>query len=87
MPSPGDPPDRGIEPVSPALQVDSLLLSLQKLLREGINQETRTDTYTLLYIQHITKKDLLCSPGNSTHRSVKTYMGNESKEEWLYEHV
>ena len=27
FPSPGDLPDRGIEPTSPALQVDSLLLS------------------------------------------------------------
>ena len=30
FPSPGDLPDPGIEPVSPALQVDSLLLSHQE---------------------------------------------------------
>ena len=51
LPSPGDLPDLGIEPVSPALQVNSLLLSFQKLLREGINQEIGTDTYTLVYIK------------------------------------
>ena len=51
LPSPGDFPDLGIEPVSPALQVNSLLLSHQKLLREVINQEIGTDTYTLVYIK------------------------------------
>ena len=50
----------------------------------GINWEVGTDIYTLLYIKWITNKDLLYSTGNSTQYSVMTYMGKESKKEWMY---
>ena len=41
----------------------------------GMNRETGTDIYTLLYIKLITNKDLLCSTGNSAQYTVMTYMG------------
>ena len=50
----------------------------------GINWEIGIDVYTLLYIKYITNKDLLCSTGNSTQYSVMTYMGKESKKEWIH---
>ena len=42
------------------------------------------DIYTLLYIKC---KDLLYSTGNSTQYSVMSYMGKESKTEWIYVYV
>ena len=39
--------------------------------------------YTLLYIKQITNNDLLSSTGNTTQYSVMTYMGIESKKEWM----
>ena len=53
----------------------------------GINWETGIDIYTLLYIKQITNKDLLQSTGNSTQYSVMTYMGKESKKEWVHVYV
>ena len=53
----------------------------------GINWEIGIDIYTLLYIKQITNKDLLYSTGNSTKYSVMTYMGKESKREWIYVYV
>ena len=53
----------------------------------GINWEIGIDIYTLLYINYITNKDLLYSTGNSTQCSVMTYMGKESKKEWIYVYV
>ena len=53
----------------------------------GINWEIVIDIYTLLYIKQITNKDLLYSTGNSTQYSVMTYMGKESKKEWIYVYV
>ena len=50
----------------------------------GINWETGIDIYTLLYIKQIINKDLLNSTGNSTQYSIMTYMGKESKKEWIY---
>ena len=50
--------------------------------REGINWEI--DIYTLLYIKQITNKNLLYSTGNSIQDSVMTYMGKESKKQWIY---
>ena len=52
--------------------------------KRGINWEIGIDIYTLLYIKQITNKDLLYSTGNSTQYSVMTYMGKESKKEWIY---
>ena len=53
----------------------------------GINWKSTTDTYTLLYIKQITNNNLLYSTGNSTQCSVMTYMGIESKKEWIYIYV
>ena len=52
-----------------------------------MNGETGADIYPLLYIKQITNKDLLYSTRNSTQYSVTTYMGKESKEEWIYVYV
>ena len=53
----------------------------------GINWETGIDIYTVLYRKYITNKDLLYSTGNSTQYCVMTYMGKESKKEWIYVYV
>ena len=55
--------------------------------KEGINWVTGIDIYTRLYIKSITNRNLLYSTGNSTQYSVMTYMGIESKKEWLYVYV
>ena len=47
----------------------------------GINWEIAIDIDTLLHIKQKTNKGLLYSTGNSTHYSVMTYMGKESKKE------
>ena len=52
-----------------------------------INWEIGIDIYIVLYIKQITKRNLLYSTGNSTQYSVITYMGKESKEEWIYVYV
>ena len=49
--------------------------------------EIGIDIYTLLYIKLITNKNLLYSTRNSTQYSVMTYMGIESKKEWIYVYV
>ena len=49
-----------------------------------INWETGIEIYTILYIKQIANKDLLYSTGNSTQYSVMTYMGKESKKDWIY---
>ena len=53
----------------------------------GINWEIGIDVYTLLYIKQLTNKDLPYSTGNSTQYSIMTYMGKESKKEWVYVYV
>ena len=53
----------------------------------GINWKTGTDMYTQLYLTQITNKDLLYSTGNSIQYSVMSYMGTESKKEWMYLYV
>ena len=58
----------------------------QKIMR-GINWETGIDIYTPPYIKQITNKDLLYSTGNSAQYSVMTYMGKESKNEWIFVYV
>ena len=40
--------------------------------KEGINWESGTDLYTLLYLKQITSKDLLYSTGNTAQYSVIT---------------
>ena len=49
----------------------------------GINWETGTDIYMLLYVKQITYKDLLYGTENSTQYSPMTYMGMKSKKEWI----
>ena len=49
--------------------------------------ETGTDIHTLLYIKQKTNKDLLYSTGNSGQCSLMTYMGKESKKEWIWVYV
>ena len=44
----------------------------------GINWETGIDIYTLLYINRVTNRGLLCGTGNSTPRSVTADVGGES---------
>ena len=53
----------------------------------GINWEIGIDIHIILYIKYITNKDLLYSTGNSTRYSVMTYMGKDSKKEWIYVYV
>ena len=53
----------------------------------GIVREFGIDMYTLLYLKWITNKDLLYSTGDSAQYSVMTYMGIESKKEWIYVYV
>ena len=40
--------------------------------------------HALLYIELIPNKNLLYSTGNSIQYSVMTYVGNESKKQWIY---
>ena len=66
------------------LQAQEINLWLSGCKGNGvINQKIGIDTYTLLYINQITNKDLLQSTGNSTQYSVMTYMGKASKKEWI----
>ena len=46
----------------------------------GINWEMGIDIYTLLYMKQVANK-------NSTQCSVMTYMGTESKKEWVCVYV
>ena len=50
---------------------------------EGIVRESGVDMDTLLYLTWRTNKHLLDSSGNSAQYSVMTYMGRESKKEWI----
>ena len=49
--------------------------------RRVINLETEIDTYPLLYIKD--NKNLQYSTGNSVQDSAVTYMGLESRREWI----
>ena len=50
---------------------------------ERINWEIGIDIHTLLYIKSITNKYFLHCTENSPQYSEMTYMGKESKEEWI----
>ena len=52
--------------------------------RGGINWEIGIDIYTLLYIKD---KNRLYSTGNYIHCSVMTFLGMESRREWIYVYV
>ena len=51
---------------------------------DGIVGKFRIDAYTLLYLQWITHKDLLCSAGNSAQCYVATWMRGEFGGEWIH---
>ena len=53
----------------------------------GLHWEIGIDIYILLYIKHITDKDLLYSTGNSTQYPVVTYRGKGSEKEQMYVYV
>ena len=53
----------------------------------GMDWEIGINIYTLLYTEQITNKNLLNSTGNSIQYSAMTYMGIESKKEWIYVYV
>ena len=67
------------------MQKTNLRLPGGKVGRDKL--QDRDGHYTLLYIKEITNKDPLYSTGNSTQYSVMTYMGIESKKEWIYVYV
>ena len=71
FPSPGDLPDPGIKPESPALQADSLTSEPSGKL---------TAMYTLLYLKGITDKILLNSTEPSAECFVAAWMGEEFGE-------
>ena len=68
-------------------QKTNLWLPKEKGVGGGINQEFGISRYKLLYIKQINNNVLLYSTRNSTQYSVMTYMGKESKTEWLYVYV
>ena len=41
--------------------------------------------YTVQYIKMLTKRNLLCSTGNTIQYSIITYMGKESVKEWMHD--
>ena len=53
----------------------------------GINWGIGIDIYTVLYIKQIANKNLLCSTGNSTQYCAMTYVGKESKKEWIHVYI
>ena len=73
FPSPGDLPDPGLEPESPALQADSL------------PSESPGKPHIHTTIHNTDRKNLLYSTGYSTQYSVMTYMEKESaKSGYMY---
>ena len=68
------------------MQKTNLWLPRGKVGRR-INWEIVIDIYTLLYIKQITNKNLLYSTGNSTQYAAMTYVGKESKKEWIYVYI
>ena len=53
---------------------------------EGIVEGSGMDMSTLLYLNWITNKDLLCSTGNSAECYMAAWMGGESGGEWIHVH-
>ena len=56
----------------------------QRKVQGRINWEIGTGICTLLFIEYVTNKTLLNSTENFIQYSVMTYMGIESKQEWIY---
>ena len=52
-----------------------------------LNWAIGIDMYTLMCIKLMPNKALLYSTGDSTWYAVMTYMGKESKKEWIYVYV
>ena len=57
---------------------------MTKASRLSDNLRYWIDIYTLLHMKHVVNKDLLYSTGNASQHSVMTYMGIESKQEWIH---
>ena len=87
FPSPGNLPQLGTDPGSPALQADSLLSDppgkeAQGENRVGKNWEIGIDIYTLLCMKQITNMDLLYSTGNFAQYFAMDYM-EKNIEKWI----
>ena len=54
---------------------------------EGIVEGSGMDMSTLLYLNWITNKDLLCSTGNSAECYMAAWMGGECGGEWIHVYV
>ena len=52
-----------------------------------IVRESEIGLHTLLYLKWVTKKDLLCSTGNSAQCYVAAWMGEEFGGEWIDAYV
>ena len=61
------------------------------LTKQNETHRLREQTYgclhTLLYLNWITKKDLLCNTGNSAQRYVTACMGAKFGGEWIHVYV
>ena len=68
-------------------QTQTLKTNLWLPKGKGGGREFGTGTCTLLYMELMVNRDLLYSTGNSTQYSVITYIGKESKKEWLCVYV
>ena len=58
-----------------------------RLPGEWIIRELGMDMYTLLYLNWITNKDLLCRTGNSAQCDVLAWMGAGFGGEWIHVYV
>jgi len=73
FPTPGDLPNSGIKPRSPALQADSLLSEPPG--------KPRINSYRLLYMKYKNIRDLLYSTGKDIPYLIINCNGKESKKE------
>ena len=55
--------------------------------REGTVRDLGTDMYTLLYLEWVTKKDLLYSTGNSVQCYVAARVGGDFGGDWIHEYI
>ena len=65
----------------------NLWLPGREVWAEGIVREFGADVYTLLYLEWVTYKDLLCSTRSSSQCYVAAQMRGEFGGEWRYIHI
>ena len=65
----------------------NLWLPGREVWAEGIVREFGADVYTLLYLEWVTNKDLLCSTRSSSQCYVAAQMRGEFGGEWRYIHI